>query len=411
MNLCSPPQASGRPWTPSQGRIIAQWGMRLPPIVRCRPPMALPRGLASSLDFAKVKTEDEFLATLSGAEAAGVLPGDVARIWRDFYFSYKEAVLGSGRPEATEALVVEVQASIAERVLVDMADPYTFPSYHERVLAPYNYFEFGQRYAGALIDFQNSVVGHLERWDGVDTQIEAGHNVVLLANHQTEADPAVFAHMLGATHPRLAQDVIYVAGDRVVTDAMCKPFSMGRNLFCVHSKKHMDDVPELREEKMANNRRTLAVMARKMNAGGLLMWIAPSGGRDRPDDAGAWRPAPFDAASVEICRKLATRSKAPGHLYPMAMLSWGMMPPPKTTSKALGERRITNYSGVGVSLCEELELGDTAGQNGSAEGLAGLAEARVVEEYNRLVAAVGDPRARGTMPECVQPWLRTAVGV
>lgn len=31
-------------------------------------------------------------------------------------------------------------------------------------------------------------------------------------------------------------EVIYVAGDRVVTDALCKPFSMGRNLFCVHSK-------------------------------------------------------------------------------------------------------------------------------------------------------------------------------
>lgn len=32
----------------------------------------------------------------------------------------------------------------------------------------------------------------------------------------------------------------------VVTDAMCKPFSMGRNLFCVHSKKRMDDEPELK---------------------------------------------------------------------------------------------------------------------------------------------------------------------
>ncbi len=57
---------------------------------------------------------------------------------------------------------------------------------------------------------------------------------ILLANHQTEADPGVFAHMLMASHPQLATDVIYVAGDRVVTDALSKPFSMGRNLFCVH---------------------------------------------------------------------------------------------------------------------------------------------------------------------------------
>ncbi len=46
----------------------------------------------------------------------------------------------------------------------------------------------------------------------VAAQLKEGHNVVLLANHQTEADPGVFAHMLMATHPQLATDVIYVAG-------------------------------------------------------------------------------------------------------------------------------------------------------------------------------------------------------
>ena len=40
--------------------------------------------------------------------------------------------------------------------------------------------------------------------------LAAGENVVLLANHQTEADPGVFAHMLKSTHPSMATDVIYV---------------------------------------------------------------------------------------------------------------------------------------------------------------------------------------------------------
>ena len=44
----------------------------------------------------------------------------------------------------------------------------------------------------------------------------------------------MWALVLEATHPGLATDVVYVAGDRVVTDPLCKPFSMGRNLFCVH---------------------------------------------------------------------------------------------------------------------------------------------------------------------------------
>lgn len=54
-----------------------------------------------------------------------------------------------------------------------------------------NRAEFGQRYVRNLIDFDNSVVGHLEIFDEIERQLSAGENVVMLANHQTEADPAV----------------------------------------------------------------------------------------------------------------------------------------------------------------------------------------------------------------------------
>lgn len=108
-----------------------------------------------------------------------------------------------------------------------------------------------------------------------------GENVVFLANHQTEADPAVFALLLESSFPRLATEVAYVAGDRVVTDPVCVPFSMGRNLFCVHSKKHMGDDPALKADKAATNRKTLKAMQAALSRGGQLLWIAPSGGRDR----------------------------------------------------------------------------------------------------------------------------------
>ena len=39
----------------------------------------------------------------------------------------------------------------------------------------------------------------------------------------------VWALLLEHSHPRLATDVFYVAGDRVVSDPLCKPFSMGRS--------------------------------------------------------------------------------------------------------------------------------------------------------------------------------------
>jgi hypothetical protein len=58
---------------------------------------------------------------------------------------------------------------------------------------------------------------------------------------------------------------------------------------------------------------------------------------------------------VELMRNLINRAKQPGHLYPMAMFSYPVMPPPKTVDKALGERRLTAWSGVGISVCEELD--------------------------------------------------------
>lgn len=286
--------------------------------------------------------------------AVGRFPKKLIPVWQDFYNNYRNAVAGSGAQGANELLATKIQATIADCVMLQLVQPYTFPSVHKRILEPYNYYEFGQRYVGALIDFQASVLGQPDRWAQIEAQLAAKHNVVLLANHQTEADPGVFAHMLAASHPEMATSVVYVAGDRVITDPLSKPFSMGRNLFCVHSKKHINDVPELYQEKADTNRKTLVAMARRLNEGGALIWIAPSGGRDRSltPDGVDFLPDPFDASAVELMRSLTARAKQPGHLYPMAMYSWPVMPPPKTVDKTMGERRLTNYTGVGISVAE-----------------------------------------------------------
>jgi hypothetical protein len=46
-------------------------------------------------------------------------------------------------------------------------------------------------------------------------------------------------------------------------------------------------------------------MQRKMNEGGALIWIAPSGGRDRPKEDGKWSPDAFDPTAVDLMRNLA----------------------------------------------------------------------------------------------------------
>ena len=81
----------------------------------------------------------------------------------------------------------------------------------------------------------------------------------------------------------------------------------------------------------------------------MLIWIAPSGGRDRPNADGTWIPDKFDPAAVELMRQMLTKARPKGHLFPLAMHSGEMMPPPAAAEKDLGEQRITKYVSVGES--------------------------------------------------------------
>lgn len=46
-----------------------------------------------------------------------------------------------------------------------------------------------QNYVRWLINFKQSVVGNLHHFDNIESALSRGENVVMIANHQTEADP------------------------------------------------------------------------------------------------------------------------------------------------------------------------------------------------------------------------------
>ena len=46
-----------------------------------------------------------------------------------------------------------------------------------------------QQYVRWLINFKQSVLGNLNNFSQMQQQLDAGENVIILANHQTEADP------------------------------------------------------------------------------------------------------------------------------------------------------------------------------------------------------------------------------
>ena len=47
--------------------------------------------------------------------------------------------------------------------------------------------------------------------------------------------------------------MVYVAGAKVRTDLFTIPFSKGLNLICIHSKKYIDEDPETKGAKTAEN--------------------------------------------------------------------------------------------------------------------------------------------------------------
>ncbi|TVU31540.1 hypothetical protein EJB05_23227, partial [Eragrostis curvula] len=301
--------------------------------------------------------DEEFILQIRKELENGNLPADVASNLEELYYNYKNAVLQNGDPNAYEIMITNMM-TIFDRVLLDVQNPFTFLPYHKAIREPFDYYMFGQNYIRLLVDFRKVVKIYLVSSTLPPFQYP-GHNVVLMSNHQTEADPAVIALLLEKTNPWISENIVYVAGDRVLTDPLCKPFSMGRNLICVYSKKHMNDYPDLIEMRRRSNTRSLKEMALLLRGGSQIIWIAPSGGRDRPDPVtGEWFPTPFDTSSVDNMRRLLEHSGIPGHIYPLALLCYEIMPPPQQVEKEIGEQRVISFHGVGLSVAEEMKYED-----------------------------------------------------
>ncbi|PWA95940.1 glycerol-3-phosphate acyltransferase protein [Artemisia annua] len=321
------------------------------------------------------------------------------------------AVFQSGDPGA-EHIVLSNMSLALDRILSDVKDPFEFSPYHEAIREPFNYSLFVQNYIRPLINFRESYVGNIYLFYEMEEQLKQGENVILISNHQTEADPAIIALLLETTSPYISENAINVAGDRVLTDPLCKPFSMGRWSYTYSSAKHMNDVSELAEMKRMANTRTLKEMALLLRSGSKLIWIAASGGRDRPDPiTNQWFPAPFDASSVDNMRRLVEHAGVPGHIYPLALLCYDIMPPPPQVEKEIGERRVISYHGAGLSVAPKIDYNEvTASSEGPKEAKEAYSQAlydSICQQYNVLKTAVHGAQGLEASTASVslsQPW-------
>ncbi len=304
--------------------------------------------------MAKNSTSD-FLEQLKNEKGIPEVP---RRHMVSFYTSYVASLVRDGiDPAPFEPLFL-----IFLRLVKDQfPTPSHFLPYHKAERHPFDYYTFGNTFLRPLIDFDQSKLLGKNHLDQIMAQLNHGENVVLFANHQTEPDPQAISLLLEEKYPKLAEEMIFVAGDRVVTDPLAIPFSLGRNLLCIYSKRYIDNPPEDRLKKQLHNKRTMELMSELLASGGKCIYVAPSGGRDRRNAEGVVEVAPFEPSNIEMFYLMAKKSGKTTHFYPLALSTYSLLPPPETIRKELGEERVANRGGVSLSFGKEIAMEEFPG--------------------------------------------------
>lgn len=298
--------------------------------------------------------ESKYKQTLKQHLSTLLKKGDIPEKFLDiltlFFESFTEAGIQGNIPE-------ETTWEIFQRFLrlIEKSKAFLFDSYHQALTHPIDYRQFALDFIRVLIA-PNSYIKGKENIQSIEAQLKQKHNVVLFANHQTEPDPPAILILLEKEYPRLASSLIFVAGERVLTDPLAIPFSMGCNLLCIYSKRYIDHPPEDKLKKQLHNKKTMEKMSQLFNEGGKCIYVAPSGGRDRKNKQGSVEVAPFDPKSIEMFYFMAKRAKQPTHFYPLALNTYNILPPPEGIQKELGETRIAYHSTIALSFCKELDM-------------------------------------------------------
>ncbi len=308
----------------------------------------------------KSKPEQPLLDEIDSLRQKGLLSERYEQILSEFASSYRNAVEESGQPFLP---LLPLFRLFFKLTFEQFQTPYQFEPYHKKVRKPVDYYQFALDFILPLVDLSRSTVAGYENIAQIAKQVARGENAILLANHQTEPDPQAIAILLQKTHPKLAESIIFVAGERVVTDPLAIPFSMGTDLLCIYSKRYIDHPPELKAQKLLHNKNTMEKMSRLLQEGGKVIYVAPSGGRDRRDPSGHLEPAPFDANSIELFYLMAKKAKTPTHFYPLALDTYDLFPPPETIQRELGETRRVKRTPIHLAFGPEIKMDEYPGSD------------------------------------------------
>lgn len=290
----------------------------------------------------------------------GAIPEKYASIIEKFYLCYQEAVSGAEKPTGDHH---KIFLTLLTLIKEQCQNPFDFQPYHALIRKPFDYYQFGLDLVRPLVDLSRSTLSGMEHLEAIAKSLEKGENAIFLANHQIEADPQAISILLESSFPKLAEEMIFVAGERVITDPLAVPASMGRNLLCIYSKRYIDNPPEEKMKKQLHNKRTMERMSQLLSEGGKSIYVAPSGGRDRPNSAGVVEVAAYDPQSIEMFYLMSQKAGRPTYFYPMALKTYELLPPPQTVQMELGEARVTGRAGIHIAFGPKIDMENFPGSD------------------------------------------------
>ncbi len=247
-------------------------------------------------------------------------------------------------------------AQYCSLVAKQIDSPWPFTSYHAALREPIDYHILGREIFRPLVNIHKSTLSGIENIKEIESSLVRGENVILYANHQIEADPQALSLLLEDIAPQLAEQFIFVAGERVLTDPLAVPFSLGCNLFCIYSKKYFTSHPDRAAEMKKHNAKTISEISSHLNLGSKCIYIAPSGGRDRKGSSGEIEVAPFDPQSVELMYLIGKKSKKLTHFYPLSLSTHDILPPPEGLQINLGEMRLTKEAPIHAHFGKKIDM-------------------------------------------------------
>ena len=300
----------------------------------------------------KQMSEDNFLTNLKKLCSEKEITKKYLDILSDFYKCYIKTVNSHTSKKDITSLFDQLVA-----LLIDHAkNPFKFGLYHKKITKPFNYQKFGIDFLKPLVDLKNSKLYGIDNLKKIKEYIDKKENVILLSNHQSEVDPLIIPILAGDKYSSLTSNIISVAGERVILDPLAIPFSMGCSLLCIYSKRYIDLDITKKHQKQMHNKKVMSLMKTLLSEGGKVIYVAPSGGRDRRNNRGKIEIAPFDYKSLEMFYLMGKKAKRKTHFFPLTLSTYDIMPPPEKIQIEMGEKRVVNRGKIFISFSNELDM-------------------------------------------------------